>query len=829
MKNIEDNISLLVSNHFPQFYKDEGSLFVDFVKEYYSWAQQSNNYLYFARNLLEYSDIDSTIDSFLVHFKEKYIAGSPLNLSKIKLDVKKAKDIYRSKGTERGTKLFISREFGIDQVNIYYPGKDVIKASDGEWTRSQYLELTVTEKVKDFIGKQITGSISGSTAFVSSVARRNINGHVFDIVIINDLTGDFITGENVTTDGVVTDSPKIVGSLTSIDLLDSGKSFAKGDILDVVSSRKGISGKARVNSISSSGGEASFFIYDGGFGYTSTANVIVASKTIQIGSYTSSNTYANSFIDEEIISQPMANISFITSNTTFSRGDWVTSSNSSANTGSGIVLGASPVGTTGTMLVMVYEGSFTSPTPTKFIRSKFFNAQTAVDANFITINSNYFETNQQVQYITATGNTSLTGLTNNTSYYVISANSSGIKLSLTLGGSVIPLTSGLSEIGHILTLSTNPGALFSSVTDKTATGRLIASNTEYIGLANVTNAFNQNDYNFITGSKTGVKSTIVDVGIGSSASFSIGFITDSTVANLNTDSIGSNNSINSPYMSLNINAAEYKFPKLATANLATVLNSALANSSFSIGTILSLSSINPGQGYNIAPLIQVKDPKISGSFKTNLQLMITGISGGFHVGEDIVQSTTSAVGRVDFISDDFTYIIIKQKSVKNFSRTNSITGVDTSATATVTAINQIDRSSYYGYNANVVASVVSGAITSIEVVGSGFAYQDGEPVTLSSSNNTFDATGTVNLQKQGVSNGYFKTTRGFLNSDKYIHDGDFYQNYSYQVQSSIPLNVYADVLKELMHVAGTKLFGSVIRSRSSNTNLQLVQSLITIA
>ena len=84
MKNIEDNISLLVSNHFPQFYKDEGSLFVDFVKEYYSWAQQSNNYLYFARNFLEYGDIDSTIDSFLIHFKEKYINGSPLNLSKIK-------------------------------------------------------------------------------------------------------------------------------------------------------------------------------------------------------------------------------------------------------------------------------------------------------------------------------------------------------------------------------------------------------------------------------------------------------------------------------------------------------------------------------------------------------------------------------------------------------------------------------------------------------------------------------------------------------------------------------------------------------------------------
>lgn len=825
MKNIEDNISLLVENHFPQFYKDQGSLFVDFVKEYYSWAQQSNNYLYYARNLIEYGDIDSTIDSFLIHFKEKYLIGSPLNQSKIKLDVKKAKDIYRSKGTERGTRLFLSREFGIDQVDIYYPGKDVIKASDGEWTRPQYLELSITEKVKTFVGQQITGSISGSTAFVTSVARRSINGYVFDVAIINDLVGDFITGENVTTDGVITDSPKIVGSLSSLNIIDPGKLFSKGNILDVISFRRGISGKARVDSVSSSAGEASFTINDGGLGYTISANVIVASKTLQVGSFESSNVFVNRFLLEETISQPMANISFNTSNTTFLNGEWVTSSNSTANTGSGILLSVDTSGTSGTLLVMVYEGSFTSPTPTKVIKSKFFNANSSVDANFITIESNYFENNQQVLYTTATGNTVITGLTNNTLYYVISANTSGLKLSSSSGGSEISITSGFSEIGHILTLSTNPGAVISSVVDRTASGRLIASNTDYIGLANVTNAFFLNDYNFISGSKTGVRSTILDIGIGSSASFSIGSIANTTTANLNTDFLRSNNSVNSPYMTLSLNTSEYKFPKLATANLSTVLNSALANSSFSLGTIIALSSINTGQGYSIAPMVQVNDPKVSGSFRTNLQLMISGLSGGFKVGENIVQSTTNAVGRFVSISDDGTFIIIRQNSIKNFSRTDTITGVDTGATATVNAINPIANSLYHGYDANIISSVANGSITSLTVVGSGFGYQDGEQVILSSTNNTSNATATVNLEKQGISNGYFKTTKGFLNSDKYIHDGDFYQNYSYQIQSSVPLDVYADVLKELMHVAGTKMFGSVIRRSASNTQIRLVQSI----
>ena len=534
----------------------------------------------------------------------------------------------------------------------------------------------------------------------------------------------------------------------------------------------------------------------------------------------------------------MANISFNSANITFNAGDWVTASNSTANTGSGIVLAADNV--SNTLLVMVYEGSFVSPTPTTLTLSSFFNAQEDVDANFINLQTgSFYENNDTVRYVTATGNTALTGLTNNTLYYVVSSNTSSgsLKLSSSLGGPEISITPGLSEIGHILTLSTTPGALISSVTDKTASGRLIASNTDHIGLANVSNAFYINDWynyftlgsNFISGSKSGVRSIILDIGIGSSASFSIGSVANVATANLNTDLLRSNNSVNSPYMSLTINAAEYKFPKLASANLSTILNSALANAAYSLGTILSLASINPGQGYNIAPMIQVKDPKVSGSFRTNLQLMVSTITGSFKQGENVIQATTNAIGQFVSLSDDSTYMIIKQNSIKNFSRTNTITGVDTGATATITAINPIEGSSYHGYNANVISSVASGSITSASVAGSGFAYQDGEVVTLASNNNTFNATATVSIQKQGISNGYFKTTKGFLNSDKYIHDGDFYQNYSYQVQSTIPLEIYADVLKDLMHVAGTKLFGSVIRSSSSNTDLQLVQSVISIA
>jgi hypothetical protein len=44
----------------------------------------------------------------------------------------------------------------------------------------------------------------------------------------------------------------------------------------------------------------------------------------------------------------------------------------------------------------------------------------------------------------------------------------------------------------------------------------------------------------------------------------------------------------------------------------------------------------------------------------------------------------------------------------------------------------------------------------------------------------------------------------------YIHDGDYYQEYSYEILSKISVDRYADMFKKVMHTAGTKFFGSAL-------------------
>jgi hypothetical protein len=55
----------------------------------------------------------------------------------------------------------------------------------------------------------------------------------------------------------------------------------------------------------------------------------------------------------------------------------------------------------------------------------------------------------------------------------------------------------------------------------------------------------------------------------------------------------------------------------------------------------------------------------------------------------------------------------------------------------------------------------------------------------------------------------------------YIHDGDYYQEYSYEILSKISVDRYADMFKKVMHTAGTKFFGSALIIEEDSITVEL--------
>jgi hypothetical protein len=181
---------------------------------------------------------------------------------------------------------------------------------------------------------------------------------------------------------------------------------------------------------------------------------------------------------------------------------------------------------------------------------------------------------------------------------------------------------------------------------------------------------------------------------------------------------------------------------------------------------------------------------------------------------------TTAKGRVKSIQGQLMEIQRMSFNVP-FQTGVVVTGKTSTATAQILYSYENLESPILGYNAIVdsEARTVNGSLVSLEIVDSGFAYADKQEINLVNQRTGYEMDGIVNLQTSGKKEGYFESTDGFLNSDKYLHDGEYYQEFSYEIRTSVALERYADVFRNLVHVAGTTFFNRITKSSHVTTEL----------
>lgn len=222
------------------------------------------------------------------------------------------------------------------------------------------------------------------------------------------------------------------------------------------------------------------------------------------------------------------------------------------------------------------------------------------------------------------------------------------------------------------------------------------------------------------------------------------------------------------------------------------------------------SSLTAGSG-----TIKLRD--VTGTFvvTTNANTKIKTVASGGNGNTTSVTTVTQDVAARALVKPSSNGSTLYLKRI-NFENTflaggNPILGRSSGVTANVVSIDDDANTLPIGLNAVISANVqtANNVVTKLSVQDSGFNYLNQETVTLTSPDSIYEVTAIVKLGKQGVGSGFFSSTRGFLDADKKLHDGTYYQDYSYEVQTKVPFTEYFDVLKQLMHVAGTKMFGKV--------------------
>jgi hypothetical protein len=136
---------------------------------------------------------------------------------------------------------------------------------------------------------------------------------------------------------------------------------------------------------------------------------------------------------------------------------------------------------------------------------------------------------------------------------------------------------------------------------------------------------------------------------------------------------------------------------------------------------------------------------------------------------------------------------------------------------------------FKGNNATISVSHVAGAIKAITIDNRGLGFN--KYATLSITNNTrtpvANATGVPSITGLRSYEGKYTDTKGFLSWNNRLQDNFYYQMYSYVIKSDTVLSKYRQFVEDLLHPAGTKLFGE-IRNQSVISLAPSVSSNVTV-
>ena len=295
---IEKSISFFINQQFPAIYREDGPELVQLARDYYKWLETtSNQSTYVSRRFFEYKDIDTTIKSLLIFFKNKYLVDLELKESIVPFLVKNILDLYRRKGTKAGIELFFATFYKEYDIEVVYPSNRMLKASNSEWKEGNFLQMlpndnlfTSTTGVQytyaDLISRVITGSVSQAKASVTKINSILINGIYTPIIYIDNVNGVFNKYDHIYTNinGEQVDFGTIGGSLSGFNIDVTKQRTANHEIGDsvIVDANRGVGGEAIVTDVTSFANTQLRLSYeDGGYGYTlANTNLIISEQAI---------------------------------------------------------------------------------------------------------------------------------------------------------------------------------------------------------------------------------------------------------------------------------------------------------------------------------------------------------------------------------------------------------------------------------------------------------------------------------------------------------------------------------------------------------------------
>lgn len=366
----------------------------------------------------------------------------------------------------------------------------------------------------------------------------------------------------------------------------------------------------------------------------------------------------------------------------------------------------------------------------------------------------------------------------------------------------ITITNGgsLYSVGDPVIIVSNTGSGACATISSVTTGN-IAAITVYSGGA----GFRKNDFLLISGGGgSGANANVNEVLSDSSIHPNSYNIVNSTISLEANTAI--NNTVYTNLSSSNVNTtianavSYWIYANTGPAKTVLILTpgsnylskpdiSIIANSTIqSLGILGRMEIINGGQNYRIGD-----------------KITFTNVTGGYGTGAfanvaNVDASQSNAINEVKFQGIPGEFVGGSGYDINYLPKANVVSATGNGANIIVTAI--------LGTGANLVPITSTiGSIERITITNRGSNYGPNTTIDLSQSG---DGLATANVS---VIPGTFSYPGRYLNDDghissyNFLQDRDYYQIFSYVIKSDESISKYRQVVKDIIHPAGMKLFG----------------------
>jgi len=179
-------LSRIVASQLPGFIRDDYPTFVAFLEAYYEYLEQHD------ANLYDLRDIDKTLERFIEYFRNEVAPSafeSPNTDKRFLLS--NIKDAHLAKGSEASFKLLFRLLFN-KNVTVDYPGRQMLRASDGKWNQDVSVFARVNAgNPNDIVGRLVDVITPNRIIRVLVDRRQDVEIEVDRFVQISEDTYEF--------------------------------------------------------------------------------------------------------------------------------------------------------------------------------------------------------------------------------------------------------------------------------------------------------------------------------------------------------------------------------------------------------------------------------------------------------------------------------------------------------------------------------------------------------------------------------------------------------------------------------------------------------------